>query len=96
MDADPDIDTLLLGCTHYPILLSKIKKYAPEGVNVLAQGEIVGRSLADYLRRHPEMEAKCTKGGSTTFLTTENAEIFNRLASLFTGEEVDSTRITLS
>lgn len=96
MDADPDIDTLLLGCTHYPILLSKIKKYAPEGVKVLAQGEIVGRSLADYLRRHPEMEAKCTKGGSTTFLTTENAEIFNRLASLFTGEEVDSTRITLS
>lgn len=96
MAADPQIDTLLLGCTHYPILLPKIKEYAPEGVNVLAQGDIVGRSLADYLRRHPEMETKCTKGGSTTYLTTENADIFNRLASLFTGDHVASTRITLS
>lgn len=96
MAADPQIDTLLLGCTHYPILLPKIKEYAPEGVNVLAQGDIVGRSLADYLSRHPEMETKCTKGGSTTYLTTENADIFNRLASLFTGDHVASTRITLS
>lgn len=95
MAADPKIDTLLLGCTHYPILLPKIHAYAPEGVKVLAQGEIVGKSLADYLRRHPEMDAKCTKGGDVEYLTTENAEIFNRLASLFTGKNVKSTRITL-
>lgn len=95
MAADPEIDTLLLGCTHYPILMQKIRKYAPEGVHVLAQGEIVGKSLADYLHRHPEMEAKCSKGGSVTYLTTENSEIFNRLASFFTRNEVKSTRITL-
>lgn len=95
MKADPLIDTLLLGCTHYPILLPKIRQYAPPGVKILAQGEIVGRSLADYLRRHPEMESKCSKGGSIEFLTTENADIFNRLATLFTGHNVKSTRITL-
>lgn len=95
IEADPEIDTLLLGCTHYPILMPKIRKYAPEGVNVLAQGEIVGKSLADYLRRHPEMDEKCSKGGSTEFLTTENAEIFDRLASLFMERPVKSSRITL-
>lgn len=92
---DPEIDTLLLGCTHYPILMPKIKQYAPEGVKVLSQGEIVGKSLADYLKRHPEMDSKCTKGGTTEFLTTENSEIFNRLASLFLDQPVKSTRVIL-
>ncbi|MBD5194562.1 MAG: glutamate racemase [Bacteroidales bacterium] len=95
LNTDPEIDTLLLGCTHYPILLPKIRKYAPENVKILAQGDIVGKSLADYLKRHPEIEAKCSKGGTTTYLTTENSEIFDRLASLFTGHRVKSTRITL-
>lgn len=95
MEADPEIDTLLLGCTHYPILLPKIRQYAPEGVRIVPQGEIVAESLADYLRRHPEIDAKCSKGGTTDFLTTENAEIFDRFASLFISDTVRSSRITL-
>lgn len=95
MQTDPKIDTLLLGCTHYPILLPKIRKYAPEGVRIVPQGEIVGKSLADYLRRHPEIEEKCSKTGTTEFLTTENAGIFDRFASLFLDTPVNSTRITL-
>ncbi|MDE7180141.1 MAG: glutamate racemase [Muribaculaceae bacterium] len=95
MQADPEIDTLLLGCTHYPILLPKIRKFVPSHVKVIAQGDIVGRSLADYLRRHPEMDRKCRRGGSVDYLTTESAETFNKFASLFTGHPVDATRITL-
>lgn len=95
LEADPKIDTLLLGCTHYPILMPKIREFAPEGVNVVAQGEIVGKSLADYMKRHPEMDAKCTKGGTSEFLTTENSEIFNSLASVFLDKPVHSKRITL-
>lgn len=95
MEEDPNIDTLLLGCTHYPILLPKIRQYAPQGVKIVPQGDIVAESLADYLRRHPEIDAKCTKGGTTDFLTTENAEIFDRFASLFINDTVRSSRITL-
>lgn len=95
MQEDPDIDTLLLGCTHYPLLLEKIKKYAPEGVALVAQGEIVALSLKDYLRRHPEIDAKCTKGGTTEYLTTESPARFDTLAALFVGSDVKSTRITL-
>lgn len=95
MEEDPNIDTLLLGCTHYPILLPKIRQYAPQGVKIVPQGDIVAESLADYLRRHPEIDAKCTKGGTTDFLTTENAEIFDRFASLFINDTVRSSRISL-
>lgn len=95
LGADPRIDTLLLGCTHYPILLPKILKYVPKGINVLPQGEIVGKSLSDYLCRHPEMAAKCNRGGTVDYLTTEKAEVFDRLASLFMEEEVRSANIKL-
>lgn len=95
MTCDPEIDTLVLGCTHYPLLLPKIRKFTPANVNILSQGEIVGLSLADYLRRHPEIDAKCTKGAATEFLTTENAEIFDRLASLFLDSTIRSARIAL-
>lgn len=95
MTADPTIDTLVLGCTHYPLLLPKIRKFAPEGVSILPQGEIVGTSLADYLNRHPEIDSKCTKGGTLEFLTTENAEIFDRLASMFLNIPINSTKISL-
>lgn len=95
MSEDPEIDTLVLGCTHYPILLPKIRKYVPAHVNIISQGEIVGPSLADYLQRHPEIDRKCSTGGNVEFLTTENAEIFNRFASLFMGTPVESCRITL-
>ena len=95
LDEDPEIDTLVLGCTHYPLLLPKIREFVPEGINVVAQGEIVGPSLAKYLQRHPDMEARCTKGGTCEYLTTENAETFDRLARIFVGEEVKSQRVTL-
>lgn len=96
MEADPLIDTLLLGCTHYPILLPKIRKYAPEHVRIVPQGQIVADSLKDYLRRHPEIECRCSKtGAATRFLTTEATDKFDPLASLFIGTHVHSTKITL-
>lgn len=92
---DPEIDTLLLGCTHYPLLLPKIEKYVPEGVRIVAQGNIVARSLADYLRRHPEIEEVCSKGGNVEYLTTESPEKFDSLASLFMDKPVSASRIVL-
>ncbi|MDE7159225.1 MAG: glutamate racemase [Muribaculaceae bacterium] len=95
MERDPAIDTLILGCTHYPLLLPKIRRYVPEGTNVLAQGELVAASLEDYLRRHPEIDSKCTRGGSVNYLTTESTQNFDALASIFMQTPVRSTRITL-
>lgn len=92
---DPQIDTLLLGCTHYPILLPKISRYVPDNIRILSQGEIVAKSLADYLRRHPEIETKCSKGGKVEYLTTESSETFDSLASVFIDREVRSARIAL-
>lgn len=91
----PDIDTVLLACTHYPFLLPKIRKVIPEGVNIVTQGDIVAASLEDYLRRHPEMDARCSRNGSVSYLTTENAEKFCSLASVFTGSEVIAEKIEL-
>lgn len=90
-----DIDTVLLACTHYPLLYDKIRRYVPEGARVVTQGEIVADSLADYLVRHSEMERRCTRGGSTTCLTTENPESFSRLARIFLGEEISANHIDL-
>lgn len=83
LSADPLIDTLVLGCTHYPLLMPKIRRFLPAGVNLCAQGEYVAESLRDYLRRHPEMDRKLTKGGSCRFQTTESAEKFSEAASIF-------------
>lgn len=91
----PDIDALLLACTHYPLLIDKIKKYLPSGINVITQGEIVARSLADYLHRHPEIEQKCTKGGSRQFFTTDSTEDFDSHASIFFGRPVQSRHLDL-
>lgn len=93
--SDPDIDTFVLACTHYPLLMKKIRKYAPPGVRILEQGQLVGLALKDYLRRHPEMECRLKKGGDTTFLTSENPEKFDALASVFTRRPVRSHRCTL-
>lgn len=90
MQRDPEIDTIVLGCTHYPLLLNKIRKYTPAGVSVLDQGPIVAESLKDYLRRHPEMDARLTKNGAVEYLTSENPEKFDELASLFTNDDVHS------
>lgn len=80
---DPEIDTLILACTHYPLLMNKIVKYAPAGVRIVPQGEIIAHSLKDYLTRHPEIDARLTKGGSAHFLTTEDPAKFYESASIF-------------
>lgn len=92
---DPDIDTVILGCTHYPLLLNTIRKYIPENLNVIDQGPVVAEKLTDYLTRHPEMEQRITKNGSVRYLTTENAEIFETKAGLFLGQTVKAERVVL-
>ena len=92
---DPLIDTLVLGCTHYPLLADSIKKFLPPNVEVLCQGPLVAESLADYLKRHPEIENSCSKTASTIYLTTELTDKFDSLASLFTGHPVVSHSIIL-
>lgn len=95
MQQSPRIDTLLLGCTHYPLLIDTIKKYTPQTVTVLSQGKIVADSLADYLIRHPELESYCTKGGTRQFFTTDNPENFDEHGSLFYGQPVQSSHLEL-
>lgn len=92
---DPEIDTIILGCTHYPMLLDKIRKYTPDGINILTQGTAVASSLADYLHRHPEMEGLCTKDGTTLFCTTESDGKFGAQASLFLNYPVEVKNVTL-
>ena len=92
---DRQIDTLVLGCTHYPILLPKIQKFIPQGVKVVAQGEYVATSLKDYLHRHPEMDMKCTREGKCRFYTTEAEDKFIESASMFLNENFTVQRITL-
>ena len=90
-----DIDTVLLACTHFPILYDKIRRAVPERVNVVCQGEVVAESLADYLRRHPEMESRLDRGGTCRYLTTENPESFSSLARIFLDEPVNVNHIDL-
>lgn len=92
---DPQIDTLILACTHYPLLLNKIRQYVPEGVNLMPQGEYVAASLLDYLQRHPEMEHRCTRGATCHYLTTESCEKFRESAALFMHDEVEVEQICL-
>lgn len=95
LEKDPLIDTVILGCTHYPLLLEKIKAYMPEGIKVVCQGEYVAASLVDYLARHPEMDERCSKGGQCHFYTTESVEKFVGSASLFLHEAVDVQHLSL-
>lgn len=92
---DADIDTIILGCTHYPLLLPKIHKYIPRGVRIVSQGEYVAESLRQYFLRHPDMESRCTKGGQVHYLTTENPERFKESAQLFLHEPVEVENISL-
>lgn len=95
LQKDNAIDTLILGCTHYPLLLEKIQKYAPEGINIISQGRYIAESLKDYLFRHPEMDSLCSKKGGTKYLTTESASKFKESASIFLNKEVIAERINL-
>lgn len=93
--SDPEIDTLILGCTHYPLLMNKILKYTPPGVRIVPQGEYVAASLRDYLTRHPEMETTLSRRGECRYLTTESAEKFSQTAMLFMHEKVEVESISL-
>ena len=95
MSLDSQIDTLILGCTHYPLLLPKIKKYTPKGVQVVAQGQYVAKSLANYLQRHSDIEQLCIKQGVTQYYTTENAERFKESAKIFLHEDISVQHIDL-
>lgn len=92
---DDRIDTLILGCTHYPLLLPKIKENLPDGITVISQGEYVAKSLENYLFRHPEMEGKITRGGTCRFWTTESAEKFSASATVFLHHPVAGERISI-
>ena len=92
---DPQVDTIILGCTHYPLLLPKIRQYMPPGIRIVSQGEYVARALLSYFAHHPEIEQRCTKGGHTHYLTTENPEKFKEQAQLFLREPVEVDNITL-
>ena len=89
------IDTVLLGCTHYPLLKDKIEKLLPQGISIISQGEIVADSLVDYLHRHPEIESKCSKSGHISFYTTDSTEDFDRHAAFFYGKPVKSAHASL-
>ncbi|MBL7719305.1 MAG: glutamate racemase [Flavipsychrobacter sp.] len=91
----PDLDTVLLACTHYPLLADKIRKYLPTGIAVVSQGDIVADSLSDYLRRHPEVEQCISATGKIDFYTTDSPEDFNEHGSLFFGRSVSSKHTEL-
>ena len=93
---DPNIDAIILGCTHYPLLMPKIVKYVNPGIRIVPQGEYVAESLKDYFLRHPEMEEKCTKNGRVQYLTTENPDKFKESAQLFLHEDVEVKNIILA
>ena len=95
IDSDPLIDTVILGCTHYPILAEKIRRALPDHITMLSQGAIVADSLADYLRRHPEMDCRLSRGGTARFFTTEDPTRFDTLATIFTGHPVTAERAVL-
>ena len=93
LNQSEEIDTLLLGCTHYPVLYDIIREYMPSHIQILPQGHIVASSLDDYLHRHPEMNEKCRTNGLTTYLTTGSSKDFDKRASSFMNQKVSSERI---
>lgn len=96
MNERPDIDVILLACTHYPLLIEKIKKYVPQNVRVISQGGIVSASLSDYLQRHPEIEIKCSKSGGRQFFTTDSTTDFDKHSAVFFGQSVKSEHVDLN
>ncbi|MBP3252046.1 MAG: glutamate racemase [Prevotella sp.] len=93
--ADPLIDAVILGCTHYPLLLPKIRRYMPAGIKIIPQGEYVAHSLADYLHRHTALSARCSQGGTTHYLTTENPSRFSEQAQIFLRQPVSVDHVNL-
>ncbi|MDB5223541.1 MAG: murI [Chitinophagaceae bacterium] len=95
MNQSGEIDTILLACTHYPLLLEKIRRFAPGGMNIISQGEIIAESLKDYLGRHPEIEEKCAKNGQVDLYTTDSEEDFDRHSAGFFGQTLKARHINI-
>lgn len=95
LEQQQDIDTIVLACTHYPLLRPKIEACLPQGIQLISQGDLVAHSLADYLQRHPEMETRLSQGGSVEYLTTECPDRFGDLASIFVSESVSARRVKI-
>ncbi len=95
MDQSARIDTILLACTHYPLLIEKIKEYTPADIRIISQGEMVADSLADYLQRHPEIEKNITKDPKRIFYTTDSTQDFDRHAANFYGQKIRSKHLDL-
>lgn len=95
LQKDRAIDAIILGCTHYPLLLNKIREYTPNSINLISQGEYVAKSLKDYLNRHQEMNSLCSKKGETVYCTTESSHIFEKTASFFLKETISANKIIL-
>lgn len=95
LHSDKQIDTVLLACTHYPLLLDKIRSALPADIRVMVQGDIVARSLADYLQRHSDLAGRLEKGGRCRYLSTEQSDKFGRLATLFMQSPVEVEHIVL-
>jgi glutamate racemase len=93
LQKDKDLDTLVLGCTHYPLLIDTIQKYVPDGIKILQQGEITAEKLLEYLNRHPEIDNRLSKNQNLKFQTTESAENFNGKAALFMGHKVKAEHV---
>ncbi len=93
---DPEIDTIVLGCTHYPLLINSFKKFLPPSVHIVKQNEIVAHSLQEYLLRHPDMDARLSKNSSINYYTTDDSSLFDLSASVFMGAPVASTSIALN
>lgn len=96
LEKDPKIDTLILACTHYPLLMDKIRKYTPQGISIISQGQYVAQSLRNYFANHGDMLQHITTGGQLHCLTTENPDKFNATAVRFLGHEVKAEGIMLN
>lgn len=95
LQRDERIDSIVLACTHYPLLRPKIEQYLPSGIKLISQGDLVADSLVDYLLRHPEMEVRLSKGASISYRTTECPDKFEGLASIFVDEPVVASRVKI-
>ena len=95
LSLDSSIDTVILGCTHFPLLLPKIRQFLPAHITILPQGELVAASLENYLFRHPDMDARCTKGGTCRYYTTESTSKFSDSASIFMNQPLQASHIEL-
>ena len=95
LDRDPLIDAIILGCTHYPLLMNALRKAVPDGIRIVSQGKYVAASLVDYLHRHPEMDARCSRGGTMRYYTTEHPDRFKECARIVLHEDIMVEHIDL-